>query len=399
MRTILLIAKRYLFSRGSHSVVNTISAVSLVSLMLPVAAVIILLSIFNGFGSLVEVLNGATSSDVTVQLRRGNHFAMNDIDVSQLRAIYGVESLSFVTEQTVMVEHRSRAIVVTLRGVDEEYSSVVDIEGFVGVGSFGGDDDSWIVLSGSMPYQLGISRLSDGELTLYSLRTGRLQSFMPLPNFHSQHGEVSGVVYIDEEHDQRYGYTSQSALNQLLGREGVATKLLFKVDRSRESEVIQSIERVVGGEYEVLSRVELNSTLFEVVKYEKYAIMIIALLVISLAAFTLMGAETMLIVERRRDISTLAMLGLSQSYLRGVFVLWGAIIGSISIVVGLILGVGVSLMQQHLELLMLPVTSTMAMAYPVQVQLGDILYVVLVSGGVTMILSYVVARVLIVKER
>ncbi len=375
--------------------VNTISVVSLVSLLLPVAAVIILLSIFNGFGSLVESISCASQSDLTVRLKRGRLFSMDQIDTQQLRQIGGVEALSFVTEQTMMLQRGGRTEVVTMRGVDGEFADVVDIKSFVGVGRFGTDDENWIALSGSMPYQLGINTLSDSEVELFALKTGRLQSLIPAPSYRSQSGVVRGVVYIDDEHDQRYGYASQRFINDLLSRDGVASRLMIRVDKARESEVRAAIESRVGEQFEVVSRSELNAAIFEVVRYEKFGIMVIAMLVMLLATFTLMGAETMLIVERRRDISTLATLGLTRNQLRSVFVVWGAIISFIAIVLGLALGLGVALLQQHFKLLMLPLNSTMTMAYPVEVQVGDIIYVVVSSWCVTFVLSSLVARLLI----
>ncbi len=341
--------------------VNTISAVSLVSLLLPVAAVIILLSIFNGFGVMVGRLNEASESDLTIRLLRGKLFDMSSVDRERLRGVEGVEALSFVTEQTLMVERDSRAIVVMMRGVDGEYEQVVDVNSFVGVGSFAGDQE-WVALSGSMPNQLGISYLGDAEVNLYSLKTGRLQSMIPTAAYSSHSSTVRGVIYVDAEHDQRYGYTSQGVVNNLLGRDSVATRVMVKVENGRAEQARAAIQQIVGDRFEVLTRSELNAALFEVVRYEKYGIMFIALLVMSLAAFTLMGAETMLIVERRRDIETLAMLGLSQHSLRAVFIAWGSIIGVIAIVGGVAVGVGVSLVQQHFEILMLPLSSSMAMA-------------------------------------
>ena len=131
------------------------------------------------------------------------------------------------------------------------------------------------------------------------------------------------------------------------------------------------------------------------IRYEKFGIMIIALLVMMLATFSLMGALTMLIVERRRDIATLAVLGFTRRGVRMIFVVLGGIIGSIAIAGGLVLGLGVALIQQHFGLLQLPIVSTSAVAYPVEVQVGDVIYVVVVSTMVTVGLSSLVVRLLL----
>ena len=172
-----------------------------------------------------------------------------------------VEALSFVTEQTLLVEHNARASVVVMRGVDEEYSEVVDIDNFIGVGEFKVEDkgDDFVVLSGSIPHKLGIKNLAKSDLTLFSLRTGRLQSFIPTATYREERASVNGVVYVDTEHDERYAYTSNRLVNRLLDRDSVASKAIVKVAQGAQAEVRAEIERVVGDRFEVVSRDEINA--------------------------------------------------------------------------------------------------------------------------------------------
>ncbi|MFR9575494.1 MAG: ABC transporter permease, partial [Rikenellaceae bacterium] len=197
----LFIARRYLFAKKSHSVVNIIAGVSLVSVAVPVAAVIILLSIFNGFGSLVEVMNSAVDADLTISAAKGRYFDAGGVDTLSLRGVDGVEALAFVSEQGVMLEYEGSESMVTLRGVSEEFCDVVRVGESMRSGEFRvqlGDLDR-LVLGNSMARKLGVRGARQSAVNIYMLRESRLSSMMPMVAMEREKAYVSGAYLLDAD--------------------------------------------------------------------------------------------------------------------------------------------------------------------------------------------------------
>ncbi len=393
----LLIARRYLLSVKSHSVVNIISVVSLFSLLIPVAAVIVLLSVFNGFGSMVSELDRAVEGDLSISLREGRYFDEGAVDSVALRGVEGVEALSYTTEQMLLVEHEGVSHLLTFRGVDDNYTEVMPIEELVSVGRFEvrlGDLER-VVLGSSVASHLGIRNLFDIYLSLYSIRTSELQSYLPIGGEVHRRARLSGVVMLDEESESRYGYMSRRLVNEMVGREGVATRVILKVNEGADPvRVGRAVEQVVGEQFRVERREELNPALYEIIKFEKLGVLLICSLVMLLATFSLVGALAMLIIEKRDDIVTLRAIGVNRSDLRRIFILEGGLISGVAVTLGVVLGVVVTLMQQHFGFVQMPMNSMLGSTYPVELQLWDVVSVVVISLMISLVLSQLVVRVM-----
>ncbi len=401
MRALLLIARRYLLSPKSHSVVNIIAGVSLLSLLLPVAAVIVLLSIFNGFSTMIGDMDSANEGDLTLQLSEGKMFNMSDIESDKISKLEGVESISFSTEQTLLLEHQGRGTVLTLKGVDQNYTSTIPIDEYVNAGKFQvelGDLDR-IVVGNAVASKLGIRTLIDTYIDIFALKTSKLQSIMPIGSYNSEQVKLSGVIQIDVETEERYAYASQRLVNRLLDSEEGATKLSIKISDGGDVQRVKAqIKGVVGERFRVLSREELNPAIYQIIRYEKLGIMLISSLIIILASFSLLGALTMLFIEKRGDIKTLRMMGMTHENIKKIFLLEGWIISSVAIVLGVVLGVGVTLIQQYIGIVELPSSSMVLQYYPVDLQLWDVGCVVLISGGISLVLSYLTVNGVYKKE-
>ncbi len=399
----LFIARRYLFSKKSHSVINIIAGVSLVSVAIPVAAIIILLSIFNGFGTLVEGLNEGVDADLTIKPSKGRYFMVSDVDTLSLMGVEGVESFSLVNEQTLMLEHMGRETVVSLRGVDDNYTSVVPIDEYIRAGEFRvrlGDLDR-LVVGNAVASKLRIRNSSDSRVGIYSLRESRLSSFVPIVDFVRDSAKVSGIYLLDLDSESRYSYTSLRLVNRLLGRVDqeaevstivVRVKDGYSVDRVRDG-----IRRIVSDEFSILRREELNAVLYDIIKYEKWGIIFISAMVMMLASFSLIGIVAMLIIEKRDDMMTLRMMGSTWTDVRRIFFMQGMLISAIGAGVGVVIGVGVTLIQQYFGVVKIPSGGFVIDSYPVDLQLGDVVGVVLLSLGVAMLLNYVVTKEMIKK--
>ncbi len=390
-----LIARRYLLSVKSHSVVNIISIVSLVSLLIPVAAVIVLLSVFNGFGAMVSEVDSAVEGDLTISLREGRLFEEGDLDSVAMCRVRGVEALSYLTEQMMLVEYRGRSRLLTLRGIDDNYTSVMPIEAMVTAGRFETQlgDMERVVLGNSVASDLGIRNLFDIDMSLYSLKSGRMQSLLPIGGEVHRRVSLSGVLLLDQESEQRYGYVSRRLINDMLGREGVLSRVVVRVDEQTDiARVKRALERVVDERFKVESREELSPALYEILRAEKMGVLLICSLVMLLATFSLVGALAMLIIEKRDDVERLRAMGMTRRDIHRIFIFEGRLISCVAVVLGVLLGVVVTLLQQHFGFVQMPMDSMLGAIYPVDLQLLDVALVVVISVVISSVLSQVVVR-------
>ncbi len=375
--------------------VNIISVVSLFSLLIPVAAVIVLLSVFNGFGAMVSDVDSAVEGDLTISLREGRLFDESEVDSVAMGSVRGVEALTYVTEQMMLVEYRGESRLLTLRGVDDNYTAVLPIEEMVTAGRFEtriGDLER-MVLGNSVASDLGVRNLYNIDMSLYSLKSGRLQSLLPMGGEVHRGVRLSGVVRLDFESEQRYGYISRRLINDMLGRSEGLSRVVLRVSNGVDIErVKRDLKRVVGRQFKVESREELTPALYEILRAEKMGVLMICSLVMLLASFSLVGALAMLIIEKRGDVERLRAMGTTRHDIRQIFIFEGWLISGVAIMLGLLLGVAVTLLQQHFGFVQMPIDSMLGTTYPVDLQLWDLLSVVAISVVISSVLSQAVVR-------
>ena len=374
----LLFSRRYLFSKKSHSVINIISGVSVFAVAMPVAAMIILLSVFNGFEDLVKQMASTFDADLTVTPREGERFPTERIDTAALARIEGLGALSFVAEQSVLVEYRGRQAAATLRGADDRYPEVMPIAESISAGEYRvrlGDYDR-AVLGQGLAYTLGVRSLVGEPLKIYALPRNGFSTLLPLEGYSRRDVEMAGLFQLDSDAEQQYLLTSLRLARELFDFDGEATALLLRVDDpDRLAEVKRRVGEAVGDEFEVRTRYELRRTFYDIMIYEKWGIFFISLLVLVIASFSMVGALSMLIIEKRKDVGTLRALGADTRLVRRIFIGEGVLIGSIGAAVGTAVGVGVSLIQQHFGIVEIPVESLVTRSYPVLFQVKDLLAV------------------------
>ncbi|WP_346700393.1 FtsX-like permease family protein [uncultured Alistipes sp.] len=392
------IARRYLFSPHSRSVVNLISGLSVAAVAVPVAAMVILLSVFNGFETLVKSMYSAFDADLTLTPRRGQTFAQSEIDTAALRRIPGVASFSWTLEQSALLEHGGRQATATVRGVDDSYGEVFDLGDAVTTGEWRvrlGDLER-LVIGQSMAWMLGIRTLADADVTLYAVRRGSFSTLLPMDNYTRRTEPVGGVYVLDLDTERTYVLTSLRLAQSLFESEGRASGLVFRltpdadVERTREA-----VSEAAGDSFRVRTRDELRASFYRIMTYEKWGIFFIALLVLVIAAFSVVGALSMLIVEKRRDIATLRALGADTLLLRRIFRTEGLLICGLGAVIGLLLGVTLSLVQQYFGVIEIPAETFLTKSYPVELRLSDLFAVAVTFSLVSLLLADVTVRSMI----
>lgn len=394
------IARRYFFSPRSRSVVNLISGLSVAAVAIPVAAMVILLSVFNGFEALVKSMYSAFDAELTLTPRRGQTFSVTDLDTAALRRIPGVGALSLTLEQSVLLEHGGRQATATLRGVDDFYGEVFDLSDAVVTGQWRvrlGDLER-LVIGQSMAWMLGIRSLADADVTMYAVRRGSFSTLLPMDNYTRRTEPVGGVYVLDLDTERTYVLTSLRLAQSLFETpdrvSAVQIRLIPGVSPERTREAVAAS---AGDGFQVRTRDELRASFYRIMTYEKWGIFFIALLVLVVASFSVVGALSMLIVEKRGDVETLRALGADTDLIRSIFRTEGLLICGLGGVIGLVVGVTLSLLQQHLGLIEIPAESFLTKSYPVEFRLTDLVVVAAAFAVVAALLANVTVRSMIRK--
>ena len=285
-------ARRYFFSKKSHSVINLIAGVSVVSVAVPVAAMIVLLSVFNGFEQLVRSMNSHFDADLTLTPREGQTFGIESLDTAALRRLPGVEAVSLALEQSALMEYRGRQAMVTVRGVADGYDRVVPVAECITAGDYAvrlGDLDRLVVGRG-VAYELGLRSLGESDGVLYALRRTGFSSLLPVEGYTRLQAEVAGVFAADAQTDGRYLFTSLRLAQELFSYPDRASAAVVRVARgARPAEVKRRVAEAADGAFEVRTRDELNASFYTIMQYEKWGIFLISLLVLVIASFSVVG--------------------------------------------------------------------------------------------------------------
>lgn len=393
----LWIARRYLFSRKSHSVINLISGVSALTVAIPVGALVILLSVFNGFDALVRSMYRHFDPDLTIVPAAGRFFSTDTLDLTAIAASQGVAELSFTLEENALFEYGGRQQAGILKGVDTLYRRVVPIEEMVVGGGYEltfGDFDQALVGRG-MADALGLYTVLREPLRVYTARRGPASPLLPAGMYRSEEVVPAGVYALDNETDSRYVLVPLAFARRLLGRgPGEVSAVIAGLDPGTDPDRARArVAEAAGDNYRVLTRYQLKEEIYRLMQYEKWGIWFIILLVLLVASFGIVGSLVMIVIDKRRDTATLLTLGADRPLIRRIFVREGLLISGAGLAIGLVLGVSVCLLQQRFGWVRMAGASFVVDAYPVEMRAADLLAIVV---GVVLI-DWAIARATVVR--
>lgn len=395
MNLSLYIAKRYLFSKKSHQVINIISGVAIAGIALATAAMVCTLSVFNGFQGIVAKQFSAFDADIKVTAASGKVITTDAPEIQQVAAIPEIESKSFCVEGKAMAGIGGKQAMVTIKGVDENFASLTNIQSILhGPGEFILSDgtDDYAVLGGGLAETLGCGVFFNTPLEIYvPNRQGNINLTIPARNFKKSELQSSGLVFIlnQPEYDGEYIITSDRFARDIFSREAneaTSMELKLKGD-ANASKTKKEVEKILGSNYIVQDRYEQQESVYKVMQVEKMISYIFLTFILMVACFNIIGSLAMLIIEKRENMKTLRSLGAENKTIANIFVFEGAIISAIGAVIGIVAGVALSLVQQHFGLITMGSTDDFIVeSYPVEIIPGDVAIIfatVIVVGFIT----------------
>ena len=374
------IAKRYLFAKKSHNVINVISGISVAGIALASFALICTLSVFNGFNDLVATLFTKFDPELKIVSTQGKLFNTDNSKIQNLSDLPFVEEYSFSLEEQALIQYRNSQQIITIKGVEESFYATSGIEDILrGNGIFMLADE---VCNYGIPGLGIISKLGSGiqpaePFKLYVPKQGeRVNMINAAANFNSCNIYSPGVAFQvnQAKYDENYLLVSLDVAENLTGYNNQATAIELKLsDNISVKKAKKRIAALLGTEFKVLDRYEQQEDIFKVVKLEKFISYLFLTFILLIACFNIISSLIMLMIEKQADTEILRSLGADKSTTTQIFVYDGILISMIGAVSGVVLGTIAALMQQHFGFIPLGTNGGFIVdAYPVKMKTEDI---------------------------
>lgn len=396
----LLIARRYLFSKKSHNAINIISGISVAGVTVVTAAMVIVLSVFNGFEGLVISLYNVFEAPVVIKPAEGKTFDLSAIPIEKITSTEGVIGYVEVLEESCLLRYRDKQYFARIKGVSDNYTELTDIDSMMidGDAAMSVNGVPAAMLGSGVAYHLG-ANVNDpiNMVQVYVPKRGSSTTIDPTKAFNVKQLFATGVFSIQADFDLQYMITPISFARDLLNHENRVTSLELALASDADMvEVRESLQEMLGADFEVKDRYQANELLYKIMKSEKWAVFMILSFILMISIFNVIGSLTMLILEKKKDINILRSMGASEELIQRIFVFEGVFISMIGAVTGLVLGLLVCFAQIQFELVKLNSGGNyIVQAYPVEVQPLDVLYVFLVVATIGLLAAWLPVRKII----
>jgi lipoprotein-releasing system permease protein len=391
-----LFAWRYFKAKKSTNAINIISWVSVSAIILGTASLIVLLSVFNGLEDLVRSLYSSFYTDLKITPASGKFIRIPHASLLKLKQTDGVIGYSLTIEDQALLQYNNNMLPVMLKGVDDNYKSINGLSKNISKGDYqlGSSEHPLAILGTGIEYMLDIeSDRAIAPMTANLFRNGAINPADPTSAVRSEPLVSSGAFKIQEDFDNHYVITNLGFIQRMLGLDSnqfgaieIATR-----DGMVSSDLKSKLQSLFGPAFLVRTRDEQNQTLFETMKMEKWVIYIILTLILIVAAFNIVGALTMLVLEKKKDIQVLKAMGADNRFIRQIFLNEGILLGVIGGGLGFLLAILLCWMQVNLKLVPLE-GNFLIDYYPVKLIPGDFILVGTTILVVVLLASWIPAR-------
>ena len=376
------IAGRYLFSKKSHNAINVISGISSAGVAIGTIALVIVLSIFNGFELLFSDLFSAFDPDLQITLKQGKQFSIDTPEFELVRKSKGVAVFTETIEANALLRYKEKQMPVLVKGVSDDFKSMTRIDSILFDGEFVLHDGAFerSVVGAGIAATLGLSAYAIDPLYIYApKRTSNINLLRPDQSFNQSGTFISGIFSVQQnEYDNQYVLVSIALARELFeyptdGVSAVELKLLPFADTQK---VKKELQNLLGTHFSVKDRYEQQEGYFKIMQIEKWITYLILSFILLIASFNIIGSLSMLIIDKKEDILTLRNLGADQKLIRQIFLLEGWMISAVGAIFGITIGTILSFLQEKIGFIKLG-PGFIVENYPVVIQFSDILLVLI----------------------
>ncbi|MDO4779838.1 MAG: FtsX-like permease family protein [Bacteroides sp.] len=399
MRLALYIAKRYVFSKKKHNAINIISGISSCGVALATMALVCTMSVFNGFQESMESLFTAFDPQLKITSKEGKVFTSDK--TKQIKQLDIVDVYTETLEENVMLQYKDRQQVVTLKGVEDNFSELTSIHSsLIGNGSFmlSSGENHYAIMGFGVMSALGTGVEHIHPLRVYTpKRDVKINIANPINSFSSDYLYSPGVIFkIDHfQYDYNFVLTSISFVRNLLRYENEVSSVELKLKDGVDTEKAKKeIKAILGDEFNVLNRHEQQIDMLKIIEIEKLMSYIFLSFILLVSCFNIIGSLSMMIIDKTDDIQTLRNMGASNSLIKKIFLLEGVLISLIGATIGMILGLLLCYLQIRYGLITFGNNSGSFIfdAYPVSIKFTDLVIIAITVIAISFISSWIPVR-------
>lgn len=393
MNTALYIARRYLFAKKSTNAINIISAISVLGVFVGSAALIIILTVFNGFESVILKMFNTITPQLIISPAKGKTFNPNTVYFNELKANKSIYSYTEVLAENALVRYDNKQAPALIKGVSDDFLKNQSLDSIIVDGHFVLQNSNGpnAVIGSALQAYLSVNPSDAFEpLQIYSPKKGvKGVSINPLDDFMILNIPPSGVFEVQQEFDNLV-IVPLSFARELLQEENNISAIEINVNKGFDPDQLQKqIADKLGDAFVIKNRIQQNQALYNVLGSEKWMVYIILTFILIIAIFNIIGSLTMLVIEKLKDISILSSLGAGKKLIKRIFLLEGMMITLTGCIFGLLIGLIFCLVQQHFGLVKMGETGMLGMsnAYPIALKWKDFVLVFVTVGIFSLIAS------------
>lgn len=393
----LTFAWRYFKAKKSTNAINIISWVTTGVIAFSTMCQVLVLSVFNGFEALVKSLYSNFYADVRVIPSKGKTMLLTPQQINTIKTFKGVNNISLVAEEKALLQNGELKAVVFLKGVDQNYPKISGVPEKMQDGSFeiGDAENPLLVLGSGIENAIGIQADKNlSPLTVFLPKKNQANSADLLSFLSEGNANTSGSFAIQQDFDNQYVITNIDFVKQQMNYapdEYNALEISLPYE-SLANEVANSLQKMLGSNYEVQTKYQQNTSLYNSMRLEKWAVYAVLTLILILAAFNMVSALTMLVLEKKKDISVLQSLGADKTLIKKIFLSEGILLGAIGSVTGICLAVIISLIQLKFRLIKLQGNSFLIDYFPVKLMIPDVLIVAATSLIIALVAAWLPSK-------
>ncbi|HNR53647.1 MAG TPA: FtsX-like permease family protein [Flavobacteriales bacterium] len=398
----LLFARRYLFARRntagrSTNAINIITAISIVVIAVVTAAMVVVLSTLNGISDLVDSIYSPFDQDITITAAEGKTFERGSVDLDHILAQPGVRNTSWVIEENVLLRSGDQRRVATMKGVEPQYLHMSRMQQYMysGKPTFTGLSGPAVLLGIGLKVDLGVP-LDDGVFQALEISApirGRKLSKYQQRAFETVAMAVRGAFTINLDFDSKYMLVPLNTAAELLNYDSAVTALEIELDDKKQMDrVADGLRAQLGPAFTVKTRHQKNALMYQTNASEKLFTFVVLSFIGLIGAFNIIASLTMMMIEKRRDMGTLAAMGATPAMIRRIFFHEGLLIVVVGVIIGLLLGLGICLAQEHFGFVQL--SDSVVEAYPVNVLGTDLVLIALMVLAIGLVAAWIPLRAL-----
>lgn len=389
-----LFAWRYFKSKKSTNAINIIAWISVVAITVGTAALIVVLSVFNGFEGLVKGLYADFYADIRVAPAVGKTFHLSTAQYQQIKQIVGVTGMSGVVEEKAVLVNGDCTSIVYIRGVDDQFATVIKIANHIKRGKFelGTAENPTMVVGIGIENAacLDVERPSS-PITLYMPNRGAA-NFKSADALNAFNVQAVGTFMVQQDFDNKYVFSNLAFMRFMLNLQADEYSAIDIKANDNADLVKKKVQEILGNTFLVQTRYEQNQSLFTVMQIEKWVIYAILSLILVVAAFNMIGALTMLVLEKQKDIAVLQAMGANQNRIKGIFLSEGLLLAGLGAVSGMVLAAIICGIQERFQLIKLGGNTFIIDYYPVKMHLADFILVAGTVFVIAVLAAYIPAK-------